>query len=46
VCEAHPKDLQQINERLATAILTYADVYDDGPLTNEKAKHLLDESQC
>jgi len=25
VCEAHPKDLQQINERLATAILTYAE---------------------
>ena len=43
VYEAYQKDLQQINERLAMAILTYADAYDKGPVTNEKAKQLLDE---
>jgi len=41
--EAYQKDLQQINERLATAILAYADAYDKGPVTNEKAHALLDE---
>jgi Spy/CpxP family protein refolding chaperone len=43
VYEAYQKDLQQINERLSTAILAYADAYDKGPVTNEKAKKLLDE---
>jgi len=43
VYETYQKDLQQINERLATAILRYADAYDNGPVTNEKAKQLLDE---
>jgi len=43
VYEAYQKDLQQINERLATAIVAYADAYDKGPITNEKAKQLLDE---
>jgi len=43
VYEAYQKDLQQINERLATAILRYADAYDTGPVTDEKAKLLLDE---
>ena len=43
VYEAYQKDLQQINERLATAILAYADAYDKGPVTNEKAQTLLNE---
>jgi len=43
VYEAYQKDLQQIDERLATAILAYADAYNSGPVTNEKAKKLLDE---
>ena len=43
VYETYQKDLQQINERLAAAILRYADAYDNGPVTNEKAKQLLDE---
>ena len=43
VYEAYQKDLQQINERLANAILAYADAYDKGPVTNEKAHTLLDE---
>jgi len=43
VYEAYQKDLQQIDERLATAILAYADAYNKGPVTNETAKKLLDE---
>jgi hypothetical protein len=43
VYEVYQKDLQQINERLAAAILAYADAYDKGPVTNEKAKTLLEE---
>jgi len=43
VYEAYQKDLRQIDERLATVILAYADAYNKGPVTNEKAKKLLDE---
>ena len=43
VYEAYQKDLQQIDKRLATVILAYADAYDNGPVTNEKAKKMLDE---
>jgi hypothetical protein len=43
VYEAYQKDLQQINERFAAVILTYADAYNKGPITNENAKQLLDE---
>jgi hypothetical protein len=43
VYEAYQRDLQQINERLSAVILAYADAYDHGPVTNEKAKKLLDE---
>ena len=43
IYDAYQKDLQQINERLAKAILAYADAYDAGPVTNEKAKQLLDQ---
>jgi hypothetical protein len=44
VYEAYQKDLQQINQRLTAAILAYADAYNKGPVTNETAKKLLDES--
>ena len=43
VYEAYQKELQQIDERLATVILAYADAYNSGPVANEKAKKLLDE---
>ena len=43
VYEAYQKDLQQTNERFAAVILTYADAYNKGPITNENAKQLLDE---
>ena len=44
VYDAYQKDLQAINQRLAAAILAYADAYNKGPITNETAKKLLDES--
>ena len=44
VYDAYQKDLQAINQRLAAAILAYADAYNKGPVTNETAKKLLDES--
>lgn len=44
VYEAYQKDLQQINQRLTAAILAYADAYNKGPVANETAKKLLDES--
>ena len=43
VYDAYQNELQQINQRLATVILAYADAYENGPVTNEKAKKLLDE---
>jgi hypothetical protein len=44
VYDAYQKDLQAINQRLTTAILAYADAYNKGPVTNETARKLLDES--
>ena len=44
VYDAYQKDLQQINQRLAKAIASYADAYNKGPISNETAKTLLSES--
>jgi len=44
VYDAYQKELQAINQRLTTAILAYADAYNKGPVSNETAKKLLDES--
>jgi Ni/Co efflux regulator RcnB len=44
VYDAYQKDLQGINQRLTAAILAYADAYNKGPVANETAKKLLDES--
>ena len=44
VYDAYQKDLQQINQRLTTMILAYADAYNKGPVANDVAKKLLDES--
>jgi len=44
VYDAYQKDLQQINQRLTTAIRAYSDAYNKGPITNDVAKKLLDES--
>jgi hypothetical protein len=44
VYDAYQKDLQQINERLKSAIVEYADAYNKGPVSNETAKKLLAET--
>jgi hypothetical protein len=44
VYDAYQKDLQQLNQRMAAAINAYADAYNKGPVTNDTAKKLLDES--
>ena len=44
VYDAYQKDLQQINQRLTTMILAYADAYNKGPVANDVAKKLLDEA--
>ncbi len=42
--DAYQKDLEQLNERLAKAIVAYAEAYNKGPVPNETAKKLLDEA--
>jgi len=42
--EAYQKDLQQINQRMAAVIESYASAYNKGPVANDVAKKLLDES--
>jgi Spy/CpxP family protein refolding chaperone len=44
VYDAYQQDLQQINQRLTAGILAYADAYNKGPVANDVAKKLLDES--
>jgi hypothetical protein len=44
VYDAYQKDLQQLNGRLDKTIKAYADAYNKGPVSNETAKQLLDET--
>jgi hypothetical protein len=44
VYEQYQKDLTAINDRLAKAILAYADAYNAGPVSDATAKKLLEES--
>jgi hypothetical protein len=44
VYEQYQKDLTAINDRLARAILAYADAYNAGPVSDATAKKLLEES--
>ena len=44
VYDAYQKELQQINQRMTTTILAYAEAYNKGPITDEVAKKLLDEA--
>jgi hypothetical protein len=44
VYDAYQKDLQTLNQRAAAMIKTYADAYNKGPVANDVAKKLLDES--
>ena len=43
VYEAYQKDLAAINDRTAKLIVSYADAYKKGPVSNETAKKLLAE---
>ena len=44
VYDAYQKDLQQVNQRLTAVILAYANAYNKGPVGNDVAKKLLDDS--
>jgi hypothetical protein len=44
IYEAYQTDLGKINERMKKVILEYAAAYNGGPVTNETAKKLLEES--
>jgi hypothetical protein len=44
IYDSYQKDLQAINERLAKAILAYADAYNNNTLTDVQAKQLSDEA--
>lgn len=42
--DGYQKELQQLNDRLGKLIATYAEAYKKGPVTNETAKKLMEES--
>ena len=44
IYDAYQKDLRVINDRLANAIGAYAEAFRGGPVSNETARQLLDES--
>jgi len=44
VYDAYQKDLQQINQRIAALVLSYADAYNKGPVADDAAKKLLGET--
>jgi hypothetical protein len=44
VYDAYQADLNKLNDRVAKAILAYADAYNKGPVPNETAKKLLAET--
>ena len=44
VYEAYQKDLQALNQRLLAAITSYADAYNQGAVSDETAKKLINEA--
>jgi hypothetical protein len=44
IYDQYQRDLRAINERLAKAIVGYADAYTAGPVTSAMAKNLIEES--
>ena len=44
VYDAYQTDLQQINQRIAAVVQAYADAYNKGPIGDDAAKKLLNES--
>ena len=44
IYDAYQKDLEQIDKRLAKVIAAYAEAYNQGSVSNETAKKLLDDA--
>jgi hypothetical protein len=44
VYESYQKDLQALNQRLLGAVQKYADAYNQGPVSDETAKKLINET--
>lgn len=44
VYDAYQKELQPINDRMAATIMAYAKAYNAGPVTNDTARMLIDQS--
>jgi Spy/CpxP family protein refolding chaperone len=44
VYDAYQKELQPINDRMAATIMAYAKAYNAGPVSNDTAKMLIDQS--
>lgn len=44
IYDSYQKDLRQLNDRLGKLIATYAEAYKKGPVSNETAKKLMEES--
>ena len=44
VYEAYQKDLGQLNERIAKAVVSYAEAYNKGPVSDATAKKLISEA--
>ena len=44
VYEAYQKDLAQLNDRTAKAVMNYADAYNKGPVSDATAKKLISEA--
>ena len=44
VYEAYQKELQALNDRVAKAVIAYAEAYNKGPVSNETAKKLISEA--
>src|SRR4051812_6588895 len=44
VYDAYQKELQGINQRMASVIIAYAAAYNKGPVANDVAKKLLDDA--
>jgi hypothetical protein len=44
VYDAYQKDLAALNDRMAKAVVAYADAYNKGPVSNDTAKKLIGEA--
>lgn len=44
VYDAYQQELQALNDRVAKAVVSYAEAYNKGPVSNETAKTLINEA--